>query len=119
MGTEEEVVGNRQRHNRHARDPAPGSLEKRIDELEKVKDDNLCMNLCRGVFLWNRNNNKTASMATSEEPAVDIPTRLHEQNYLYDCSVNNKQRDFNKKDSLMPHPSRPACYAVITAVKQM
>lgn len=47
MGTEEEVVGNRQRHNRHARDPASGSLEKRIDELEKVKDDDICM--CRGV----------------------------------------------------------------------
>eukprot|EP00066_Takifugu_rubripes_P022272 XP_011611538.1 PREDICTED: PRKC apoptosis WT1 regulator protein isoform X1 [Takifugu rubripes] len=35
VGTEEEVGGNRQRHNRHARDPAPGSLERRIDELEK------------------------------------------------------------------------------------
>lgn len=37
VGTEEEVGGNRQRHNRHARDPAPGSLERRIDELEKVR----------------------------------------------------------------------------------
>ncbi|XP_056879102.1 PRKC apoptosis WT1 regulator protein [Takifugu flavidus] len=35
VGAEEEVGGNRQRHNRHARDPAPGSLERRIDELEK------------------------------------------------------------------------------------
>lgn len=36
-GSEEEVGGNsRQRHNRHGRDGAPGSLEKRMEELEKV-----------------------------------------------------------------------------------
>lgn len=36
-GPEEEVGGNsRQRHSRHARDAAPGSLEKRLEELEKV-----------------------------------------------------------------------------------
>ncbi|KAL7371353.1 hypothetical protein ABVT39_025399 [Epinephelus coioides] len=37
-GSEEEVGGNRQRHNRHGRDggaAAPGSLEKRLEELEK------------------------------------------------------------------------------------
>ncbi len=40
-GSEEEVGGNsRQRHNRHGRDggaAAPGSLEKRMEELEKVR----------------------------------------------------------------------------------
>jgi len=40
-GSEEEVGGNgRQRHNRHARDEgaaAPGTLEKRMEELEKVR----------------------------------------------------------------------------------
>lgn len=36
-GSEEEAGGNsRQRHNRHGRDGAPGSLEKRMEELEKV-----------------------------------------------------------------------------------
>lgn len=36
-GFEEEAGGNsRQRHNRHGRDGAPGSLEKRMEELEKV-----------------------------------------------------------------------------------
>ncbi|XP_023125886.1 PRKC apoptosis WT1 regulator protein [Amphiprion ocellaris] len=38
QGSEEEVGGNRQRHNRHGRDggaAAPGSLEKRMEELEK------------------------------------------------------------------------------------
>lgn len=36
-GSEEEVGGNsRQRHNRHSRDGAAGSLEKRMEELEKV-----------------------------------------------------------------------------------
>lgn len=38
QGSEEEMGGNRQRHNRHSRDggaAAPGSLEKRMEELEK------------------------------------------------------------------------------------
>lgn len=34
---EEEVGGNRQRLHRHARDPAAGGLERRIEELEKVR----------------------------------------------------------------------------------
>lgn len=40
MGLEEDTGGNsRQRHNRHGRDggaSAPGSLEKRIEDLERV-----------------------------------------------------------------------------------
>lgn len=37
VGAEEEVGGNRQRLHRHARDPAAGGLERRIEELEKVR----------------------------------------------------------------------------------
>lgn len=42
VGAEEEAGGNRQWPHRHARDPAPGGLDKRIEELEKVRVVSWC-----------------------------------------------------------------------------
>lgn len=85
VGAEEEAGGTRQWPHRHARDPAPGGLDKRIEELEKVRVASCRgVNVRRGVLC--RNNHKTASLATSNLQL----TFLHHPNYLYDPAVSSQ-----------------------------
>lgn len=80
-GSEEEVGGNsRQRHNRHARDggaAAPGSLEKRVEELEKVRFSDPVRGIYTGLQLLLIN--------TREEIYLLLTTRTDDGCLVFSC----------------------------------